>query len=185
MLLLVVKILAVIVLLICLGFIAYWAAAVIKGDCVLKVEKTKKTPFKVVDMGPRSVTLACTFQIKKVGRQLGTIMDAFVRTYLPFEQYDEARITAHLTDNDVPRDDDYWQAYIVDPGKSKKFLITLEIKGKGDNILRDLETFPEIAMDIIYQVVARSDYYYAKTRIILTKEELRNALYEYTSAEVK
>ena len=54
-------------------------------------------------------------------------MDAFVRTYLPFEQYDEARITAHLTDNDVPRDDDYWQAYIVDPGKSKKFLITLEI----------------------------------------------------------
>ena len=32
MLLLVVKILAVIVLLICLGFIAYWAAAVIKGD---------------------------------------------------------------------------------------------------------------------------------------------------------
>ena len=117
MLLLVVKILAVIVLLICLGFIAYWAAAVIKGDCVLKVEKTKKTPFKVVDMGPRSVTLACTIPIKNVGRQLGTIMDAFVRTYLPFEQYDEARITAHLTDNDVPRDDDYWQAYIVDPGK--------------------------------------------------------------------
>ena len=28
-------------------------------------------------------------------------------------------------------------------------------------------------MDIIYQVVARSDYYYAKTRIILTKEELK------------
>ena len=162
MLLLVVKILAVIVLLICLGFIAYWAAAVIKGDCVLKVEKTKKTPFKVVDMGPRSVTLACTIPIKNVGRQLGTIMDAFVRTYLPFEQYDEARITAHLTDNDVPRDDDYWQAYIVDPGKSKKFLITLEIKGKGDNILRDLETFPEIAMDIqffrAYVAVLRDCY---------------------------
>ena len=183
--LLITKILAVIILLICLGFIAYWAIAIIKGDCVLKVMKSKRTPFHVESMDMKSVTLSCTLPIKNVGKQLGTIMDAFVRTYLPFEQYDEARITAHLTDNDVPRDDDYWQAYIVDPGKSKKFLITLEIKGKGDNILRDLETFPEIAMDIIYQVVARSDYYYAKTRIILTKEELRNALYEYTSAEVK
>ena len=52
-------------------------------------------------------------------------------------------------------------------------------------MIRDLVTFPEKAIDIIYHVVARSDYYYAKTRIILTKEELRHALYEYTSAEVK
>ena len=36
-----------------------------------------------------------------------------------------------------------------------------------------------MGMDVIYQVVARSDYYYAKSRIVLSKEELRNALYEY------
>ena len=106
-------------------------------------------------------------------------MDAFVRVYLPFEQYDEAVVTAHLTDFDMPRPDDYWQAFILDPGKTKKFLITLEIKGKGDSILHDLETFPEMGMDVIYQVVARSGYYYAKSRIVLSKEELRNALYEY------
>ena len=86
------------------------------------------------------------------GKQLGTIMDAFVRVYLPFEQYDEAVVTAHLTDFDMPRPDDYWQAFILDPGKTKKFLITLEIKGKGDSILHDLETFPEMGMDVIYQV---------------------------------
>ena len=38
--LLITKILAVIILLICLGFIAYWAIAIIKGDCVLKVMKS-------------------------------------------------------------------------------------------------------------------------------------------------
>ena len=81
----------------------------------------------------------------------------------------------------MPRDDDYWQAFILDPGKEKKFLITLDIDGKGQSILQDLETFPEFGMDIIYQVVARSDYYYAKTRIVITREELQNALYEYTS----
>ena len=131
--LLITKILAVIILLICLGFIAYWAIAIIKGDCVLKVMKSKRTPFHVESMDMKSVTLSCTLPIKNVGKQLGTIMDAFVRVYLPFEQYDEAVVTAHLTDFDMPRPDDYWQAFILDPGKTKKFLITLEIKGKGDS----------------------------------------------------
>ena len=179
--LLITKILAVIILLICLGFIAYWAIAIIKGDCVLKVMKSKRTPFHVESMDMKSVTLSCTLPIKNVGKQLGTIMDAFVRVYLPFEQYDEAVVTAHLTDFDMPRPDDYWQAFILDPGKEKKFLITLDIDGKGQSILQDLETFPEFGMDIIYHVVARSDYYYAKTRVVITREELQNALYEYTS----
>lgn len=178
--LLIAKILAGIIFLICLGFLAYWAVAVIKGDCVLKMEKSKKSPWEVTEMDMHHVRLTCTIPIRNVGKQLGTIMDAFVRVYLPFEQYDKAKVTAHLTDYDVPRPDDYWQAFIVDPNKSKKFLIHLDIDGKGDSILHDLEDFPEMAMDIIYQVVARSDYYYDKTRIILTQEELRNAVYEYT-----
>ena len=176
---LIAKILAALLLLVCLGFIAYWAVAVIKGDCVLKMLKSKRTPVHVESMDMKTVTLSYTIPIKNVGKQLGTIMDAFVRVYLPFEQYDEATVTAHLTDFDVPRHDDYWQAFILEPGKTKKFLITLEIKSKTGSILHDLDSFPEMGMDVIYQVVARSDYYYAKTRVVMTREELRNALYEY------
>lgn len=137
--LLLLKIAAVIVLIICLGFIAYWAVAVIKGDCVLRMLKSKRTPLHVESMDRKHVTLSFTIPIKNVGKQLGTIMDAFVRIYLPFEQYDNARVTGHLTDFDVPRDDDYWQAFILDPGKEKKFLITLDIDGKGQSILQDLK----------------------------------------------
>lgn len=50
--------------------------------------------------------------------------------------------------------------------KPKVFLIKLAIKGKSGNILRDLEDFPDMPMDIIYQVVARSDYYYAKQELL-------------------
>jgi hypothetical protein len=181
MLLLILKIIAFIILIICLGFIAYWAVAVIKGDAVMKVLKTKKTPLKVETMDRHHVTLSYTIPIKNVGKQLGTVMDAFVRIYLPFEQYDDARVTGHLDDFDVPRHDDYWQAYIVEPGKEKRFYITLDIDGKGTSILGDLENLPEFGMDIIYQIVARSDYYYAKTRIVITREEVQNALYEYTT----
>ena len=174
------EILAGIILLVCLGFIAYWAVALIKGDCRFRMIKSRMTPFKVAAMDMNSVTLSYTIPIKNTGRQLGTIMDAFVRTYLPFEQYDHARVSAHLTDKDLPRDDDYWQASIVEPGTMKTFLVTLVITGKHGNILRDLDDFPDMPMDIMYQIVGRSDYYYAKTRIILTRDELQSAVYQYT-----
>lgn len=174
------EILAGIILLVCLGFIAYWTVALIKGDCRFRMVKSRMTPFKVVAMDMNSVTLSYTIPIKNTGCQLGTIIDAFVRTYLPFEQYDNARVSAHLTDKDLPRDDDYWQAYIVEPGTTKTFLISLVITGKHGNILRDLDGFPDMPMDIMYQIVGRSDYYYAKTRIILTRDELQSAVYQYT-----
>ena len=154
MFILILKIIGICIFLVCLGFLAYWGMALLKGDCSLRIN---------------------------TGRQIGTIMDAFVRTYLPFEQYDKASVTVTLTAADTPRDDGYWQAFIMEIRKPKVFLIKLAIKGKSGNILRDLENFPDMPMDIIYQVVARSDYYYAKTRITLTSEDLRTALYQYTS----
>ena len=108
-------------------------------------------------------------------------MDAFVRTYLPAEQYDKAVVTAVLTAADAPREDNYWQAFIMEKKRPKTFLIKIKIEGKSGNILRDLEDFPDMEMDIIYQVVARSDYYYDKTRVVLTSEDLQTALYRYTS----
>ena len=169
MFILILKIIGICIFLVCLGFLAYWGMALLKGDCSLRMLKGKMTPLKVEDMDRESVVLSFTIPIVNTGRQIGTIMDAFVRTYLPFEQYDKASVTATLTAADTPRDDGYWQAFIM------------EIKGKSGNILRDMEDFPDMPMDIIYQVVARSDYYYAKTRVTLTSEDLRTALYQYTS----
>lgn len=181
MFVLILGIIGICIFLVCLGFLAYWGMALLKGDCSLRILKGKMTPLKVEDIDRESVVLSFTIPIVNTGRQIGTIMDAFVRTYLPFEQYDKARVTAILTAADAPRDDGYWQAFIMEIRKPKVFLIKLEIKGKSENILRDLEDFPDMPMDIIYQVVARSDYYYAKTRVTLTSKDLRNVLYQYTA----
>ena len=59
--------------------------ALLKGDCSLRMLKGKMTPLKVEDMDRESVVLSFTIPIVNTGRQIGTIMDAFVRTYLPFE----------------------------------------------------------------------------------------------------
>ena len=54
------EIAAVIVLLICLGFLAYWAVAVIKGDAVFRLEKSKRSDLQVTDMGRNYVKLTYT-----------------------------------------------------------------------------------------------------------------------------
>lgn len=78
------KILMALIFLICLGFIAYWTMVWIKGDCRLRVLKGKMSPFRVENMGMNDVTLTFTLPLVNTGKQIGTIMDAFVRTYLPF-----------------------------------------------------------------------------------------------------
>ena len=65
--------------------------------------------------------------------------------------------------------------------RKKTLLLMIRFEGKSGNILRDMESFPDMPIDIIYQVVGRSDWYYAKSRIELTAEELRQALYRHTS----
>lgn len=181
MFLIVSKLIAAIILLLCLGFIAYWIVAAKQGNCDFHVLKGKKSSYKVDFLDLRRLVLSCTVPIKNEGRQNGTIIDAFVRPYLPQEQYDKAEVRGLLMDTKRPRDDDYWEALIVEPGKSVELKVKLLFTAKSGNILDDLEDFPDMAMDILYETVGRSDWRYEKSRIHLTKEELRNALYKHTA----
>ena len=53
MLSVIINITAAVILLVCLGFIAYWLVAAKQGDCEFRLLKGKKTPFKVDSMDSR------------------------------------------------------------------------------------------------------------------------------------
>lgn len=180
----VIKIITAVIGLICLGFIAYWIMAFIQGDCKFHIEKNKMSSLKVDSMSDNHVLFTFTVPIVNKGRQNGTIMDAFMRLYVPFEQYNEAFLSTLLTVKDLPRNDGYWQACIIPKGSHKTLVCKIIMQGKSGNILRDLETIPDIPLEIIYQAVGRSDYYYEKEMIHIKSEEMRSAVYSYTS-EVK
>ncbi len=181
MLSVIINITAAVILLVCLGFIAYWLVAAKQGDCEFRLLKGKKTPFKVDSMDSRRAELSCTVPIKNVGRQNGTIMDAFARPYMPQEQYDRVNVRALLMDMARPRTDDYWEALIVERGRTVELRVQLTLEAKEGGILKALEEFPDMPLDVIYQTVGRSDWAYEKGRIWLTEDELREALYEYTA----
>lgn len=178
------EILAVIIFLICLMFVLYWILCWKQGDCEFRIYTRRLTPFVVDHMDLGSVTVKAELPIRNIGKQNGTLMDVFARTYLPQEQFNKVGVHALVMDENRQRDDDYWEALIVEKGHEVNLIIKVTLTGKSGNILRDVEGIPDIPMDIIYQAVGRSDWYYAKERIYLNSDNLRNALYEYTT-EVK
>ena len=46
MFILILKIIGICIFLVCLGFLAYWGMALLKGDCSLRMLKGKMTPLK-------------------------------------------------------------------------------------------------------------------------------------------
>ena len=58
MFILILKIIGICIFLVCLGFLAYWGMALLKGDCSLRMLKGKMTPLKVEDMDRESVVLS-------------------------------------------------------------------------------------------------------------------------------
>lgn len=181
MLLLLMQIIAGLILLVCLGFLAYWFIAWKQGNCAFVLLKGKRSPYRVEFMDRTRAVLTCTVPIRNAGRQNGTIMDAFVRPYMPEEQYDRVDVRTILMDTARPREDDYWEALIVEPGKTVELRVKITLTAKAGSILQDLEQFPDLPMDIIYQIVGRSDWVYEKGRIHLEQDELRDALYNYKS----
>lgn len=178
---LVTNIIAGLILLVCLAFLTYWFIAWRQGNCRFVLAREKRSPYTVEFMDFNRAVLTCTVPIVNEGKQNGTIMDAFVRSYLPREQYDRADVRALLMDTARPREDDYWEALIVEPGKTVELQVKLILTAKGGHILRELDDFPDMPMDIICQVVGRSDWAYEKSRIWLTQDDLRKALYNYTA----
>jgi hypothetical protein len=175
------QILSVLVALVCLGFLGYWFICWKQGDCLFRLYTRRITPFKVDSMELGRVTLSAELPIRNVGKQNGTIMDMFGRAYLPQEQFDKVRVHTLVMDKERQRDDDYWEAKIVEKGSQVDLIVKVILTGRSGNVLRDVDGIPDIPIDIIYQVVGRSDWYYAKERIYLNAEELRSALYTYTT----
>ena len=63
MFILILKIIGICIFLVCLGFLAYWGMALLKGDCLLRMLKGKMTPLKVEDMDRESIVLSFTIPI--------------------------------------------------------------------------------------------------------------------------
>ena len=107
---------------------------------------------------------------------MGTIDGLLSACLIPREQYDRCLVSAQLANKEAERDDGYWESVIYYPRKGGRIRVTVTLVSKNRDIRNDLRTFPDMPIDLVYQVVSRSEWYIHKARITLKAAEVQKAL---------
>ena len=102
------------------------------------------------------------------------MLDAYTRVYLPEEQYDDLQIRGKVNLLNVPRGDDYFEAFIVKSGSEGLFRLTFEATPKNNQSMRAAVVgMPNVDIAIIMELRGREDLYSTKNVFTLTAKEIK------------
>lgn len=144
-----------------------------------KVVVDTSAPFKKVSMDDESLVIEKELTFRNEGKQCATIMDAIVRPLLPYEQYDGIEARGKAEREGEPREDDYFEAVLIQKKGDAKGEDVLHIFAKlkflprkGMTLEEALSHMVDIAVDVIWQETGRMPYHYEKVQLKLSAEEI-------------
>lgn len=183
------QIIMILLLLVTLVYVAYTAFARWQGDMHFIAVPAGTAPSRrraksILPAGAVRFTLEETTRQELVmvgeivlyndGKQQGTVMDCLGRAYLPCEQYPDLNVRVRLTPSEAPRTDDYWEAVLVPAKTGLRTRVEVTITAANGHLTEAIAEFGKVDFDVIYQVLGRSDWYYDKTRLTLTGDDIRS-----------
>ncbi|MEG6584157.1 hypothetical protein [Dendrosporobacter sp. 1207_IL3150] len=146
-----------------------------QGDAEFLFQVDQASAFEVSKMSEDTVTVTCKVPFVNKGSQDGTIMDCYTRHLLPCEQYDGVEVYSRLELEAAPRTDGYFEAIIIPKQTGQTIIVTVTLKAKDGDIKQALAQMVDMPIDIVYQIVARSDWYINKTRLMMKANEIVRA----------
>jgi len=156
--------------------LAIWLYIVKQGDAEFDFQVNQATGFELAERSAASITVKCKVPFVNKGTQDGTMMDCYTRHLLPYEQYDGVEVYSRLELEAAPRPDGYFEAVIVPKNTGQTVVVTVKLTArKGGNIEQALAQMVDMPIDIVYQIVARSDWYISKTRLLMPAADIRKA----------
>lgn len=163
--------------------LAVWLYIARQGDAEFEFIVDQRTEFQLDKLGRDTATFSSRIPFVNKGTQDGTIMDCYPRHLMPMEYYDKLDIRSRITLESLPRPDGYWEACILFKTTGDAIILTLELAAKEGGIREALQGMPDMPVDIVFQVVARSDWYITKARVMVPAAELQQALAAAGSAD--
>jgi len=146
-----------------------------KENVVVKTD----APFVKEQMDEQSIVLSKELTFLNEGGSCATIMDAIVRPLLPYEQYDGIEARGKAEREGEPREDDYFEAVLIQKKGDAKGEDVLHIFAKlkflprkGMTLEEALSHMVDIAVDVIWQETGRMPYHYEKVQLKLSAEEI-------------
>ena len=131
------------------------------------------TAYSVVERTAERLVIGATIPFVNEGKQCATIMDAILRVQLPYEQYDGALVRGKVELAGAVREDDYFEAVLIQKRERIDLVLKLSIEGRKGNTLEEaIAHLPDFRMDLIYQETGRMPVHYAKAMLKITAEEI-------------
>lgn len=111
------------------------------------------------------------------GKQCATIMDAMVRSQLPYEQYDGIEVRGKAELEGAPREDDYFEAVLIQKKGEAPDSLDIWAKvalypRKGMSLAEALSHMVDMAVDFIWQETGRTPCRYKKVRLELAASDI-------------
>lgn len=176
-----------IILLAVIVSVAVWLFIAKQGDAEFEFMVNQRTDFVLEELTEETATFSCNVSFMNKGSQDGTIMDAYPRHLLPYEQYNGVEVSSRMELTSAPRTDNYFEAVIIPKGTGGTVIITVRFTAKKGSITEALQNLYDLSVDmpidIVYQIVARTPWYIHKARMIMTCDEIMAALQAKSTAE--
>ena len=142
-----------------------------RSDCVLEI------------LTETTAVMSCKVPFRNTGSQDGTVMDAFPRVLLPYEQYDAVEVSARMMLEKAPRLDGYWEAVIMPKSTGETVVVTINFTARNGDIRTALAEMVDMPIDLVLHIVGRSLAYLTKQRVVITAEEIAKALATQSGAQ--
>jgi len=153
-----------------------WLYIVNNGNAEFDFLLDQRTDFKLEEMSSSRAVFSCSVPFVNKGKQDGIIMDCFPRHQLPQEQFDAVELASRIELESKRRLDGYFESVIIPTKTGSALIVTLIFTAKAGDIRQALAGMVDMSVDIIYQVYALSKWYMAKPRILVTANEIIQAL---------
>lgn len=138
-------------------------------------------PFEVEEKTADRIVLKKKLVFHNEGTSCATLMDAFARPQLPYEQYDGMEVRGKAEREGEPREDDYFEAAIVQKkgyaGGEDRLNVYAKLTlmpRKGQTLEEAISHMVDFSIDFIWMETGRMPWHYRKVRLVLTAGELAN-----------
>lgn len=146
----------------------------LQGDAVMRLLAKKRTEAVLDKSEGERLDFSLMLPFDNVGKQEGTILDAYMRIYLPQEQYDDVLLRGKVNLEGVLREDDYFEALLVPAGTGKNFVLRFEAYARnGKSIAEAIGNMPDVDVALFADCRGRRELYTVKEYFTLTAKELR------------
>lgn len=167
----------IILALVVLGVAVVAAYIWLQGDAKMFFDMKKRTAAKKVSEADGRMDFEVEVDYKNIGKQEATLIDAYLRIYLPQEQYDDVLLRGKVNLKDVPREDDYFEAVLAPAGTGQTMVLRFEAYAKnGKSIAEALADVPDVDVALLVECRGREALYTEKKYFTLTAEEMRSLI---------